>query len=108
MKKFMVTLMMVVAVGMTMVGCSGGFVADYSTEEFEAALNNGEDVTGKTVVVKVNKLEPNSAFGYNMQAGKHLNFVSAENPNVEEGDEVVVTVEKAASMFGSWIITYKK
>lgn len=105
MKKMMFVLVMVVGL---LMGCSGGFVADYSTEEFETALQNGEDVTGKTVVVKVTEVEPNSAFGYNIHAGQHLNFVSAENPGVEAGDEFVVTIDRVASMFGSFIITYKK
>lgn len=82
--------------------------ADYTTEEFELALNNGDVVEGKLVEVSVLELDPNSAMGYNILAGEHLNFVSAENPQVDEGDTIVVQVEKVASIFGSFIITYKK
>lgn len=102
MKKF---IFMIAIASSLLFGCGS---ADYTTEEFEAALNNGEDVSGKTVLVDVYELEPNSAFGYNMQAGEHLNFVSAENPGVQKGDQIKVRVEKVASMFGSFIITYEQ
>ncbi|URZ86622.1 hypothetical protein [Floricoccus penangensis] len=81
---------------------------DYTETQFEDKLNAGDDLTGKTVEVKVAKLVPNSAFGYNIEAGKHLNFVSPENPNVKEGDSVILKTEKVASTMGSYIITYKK
>ncbi|WP_233278828.1 hypothetical protein [Floricoccus penangensis] len=71
-------------------------------------MNAGDDLTGKTVEVRVAKLVPNSAFGYNIEAGKHLNFVSPENPNVKEGDTVVLKVDKITSTMGSYVITYKK
>lgn len=89
-------------------GCGQGVKSDYTTAEFEKALNNGDSVDGKTVSVEVLQLEPKSAFGYNIQAGEHLNFVSAENPKVKAGDTIVLKVEKVASMFGSFIITYEK
>jgi predicted RNA-binding protein with TRAM domain len=108
MKKFMLSVMIMLVVLGVMVGCSAGMTPDYTTEELEAALNNGDDVTGKTVEVEVEKFEPASAFGYNMQAGEHLNFVSSDNPGVKDGDTIVVEIEKAASMMGSWMITYKK
>ncbi|OFI46872.1 hypothetical protein BG262_03515 [Floricoccus penangensis] len=81
---------------------------DYTESQFEDKLNAGDDLTGKTVEVRVAKLVPNSAFGYNIEAGKHLNFVSPENPNVKEGDTVVLKVDKITSTMGSYVITYKK
>jgi hypothetical protein len=107
MKKILLIAVLVVVAYM-MTGCSSVMEADYTTEELEVALNNGDEVVGKTVEVVVNKFEPASAFGYNMQAGEHMNFVSADNPGVKDGETIVVEIEKAASMFGSWIITYKK
>ena len=107
MKKVMLMVSVLMMVVM-LVACGGAGPADYSTSDFEAALNNGVDVRGKTVSVKVNKLEPNSSFGYNIQAGKHLNFVNPTNPGVKEGDVITVRVEEVANMFGSWIITYRK
>ena len=74
----------------------------------EAALNAGEDLTGKVVSFTVSELIPDSAFGYNMTAGEHLNFCSESNPGAKAGDTVKVKVTKVASMFGSWIISYKK
>ena len=74
---------------------------------FEKALNDGEDITGKTVVLTVKDLVPNSAFGYNIQAGEHLNFCSPDNPNVKAGDTITVKVVEVTSMLGSYIINYE-
>lgn len=104
MKKFILMFILIAVIGL-LFGCGG---SDYTTETFEQALLNGESVEGKTVSVEVKALEPDSAFGYNIQAGDSLNFVSAENPNVEPGDTIEITVDRYASMFGSFLITYKK
>lgn len=83
-------------------------VIDYpNVVDFEAALNNGEDLTGKTVTFKVNKFVPDSFFGYNLQTGEHLNFCSAGHPGVSEGDTVSVRVISVSSMMGSYIISYE-
>ena len=82
---------------------------DYEdTVAFEQALNDGQDLTGKTVVVTVNELVPNSAFGYNIQAGENLNFCSPDNPNVKAGDTLTVKVAEVTSLLGSYIINYEK
>lgn len=96
------------AVFLAACGSNASVEPDYTTEEFEASLNDGDDLTGKTVSVEVKELVPDSAFGYNIQTGEHLNFVSSKNPNVEVGDEIIVEVEEIESMLGSYIITYKK
>lgn len=81
---------------------------DYAdAASFEAALNTGADLTGKTVRFTVGELVPDSAFGYNIQAGEHLNFCSSSNPKVSAGDTITVEVQEVASMMGSYIITYK-
>jgi len=74
---------------------------------FEADLNQGKDLTGKTVQFTVTELVPDSAFGYNMQTGKHLNFCSSSNPKVSTGDTVTVEVTEVRSVMGSYIISYK-
>lgn len=74
---------------------------------FEAALNTGAYLTGKTVRFTVVEVVPDSAFGYNLQAGEHLNFCSSSNPKVSAGDTVTVEVVEVASMMGSYIISYK-
>lgn len=80
---------------------------DYDTaEKFEAALNEGVDCSNKIVSVIVKDLAPNSAFGYNVMAGKHLNFVDSHNPNVKIGDTFTVKTKEIQSIFGSWIISY--
>ena len=79
-----------------------------SAETFEAALNRGENLVGKTVRFTANDLKPQSFFGYNVISGEHLNFVSSENPDVQIGDTVTVKITSIDSMFGSWIIRYEK
>lgn len=87
-------------------GC-GQKKADYTAAKAETALNAGKDIEGKTVSFTVKEVVPDSAFGYNLEAGKHLNFTSSENPKVKKGDKVTVKVKKVTSMMGSWIITYE-
>jgi hypothetical protein len=111
MKKGLVGLLssfMVVALLLAGCGTNKTVKADYTTEKFEAALNKGDNLEGKTVSVKVEKLVPNSALGYNIQAGKHLNFVSSDNPNVKKDDTVILKVKKVASTLGSYVISYEK
>lgn len=109
-KKLIVLLSSFMVAMFLLVGCgtSKPVKPDYTTEQFESALNKGENVDGKTVSVKVEKLVPNSALGYNIEAGKHLNFVSSDNPNVKDGDTVVLKVKKVQSALGSYMITYEK
>ena len=82
--------------------------ADFtSAEQFETALNQGQLLTGKTVTFIVTDLKPDSAFGYNVVTGEHLNFVSSTNPGVEIGNELTVKVGEVTSFIGSYIIEYK-
>lgn len=82
---------------------------DYGdAESFEAALNNGEDLTGKIVQFEALELHPQSVYGYNIWAGEHLNFVSSTNPDVSAGDTVVVKATTIESSMGSWFIYYDK
>lgn len=80
---------------------------DYPTaENAEAALNAGKVLEGKTVRFRVNDLRPKSAFGYNLETGQHLNFVSPHNPKVKVGDIVIVKVKEVTSTLGSFVIKY--
>lgn len=100
-------LVVLLSLSLFLVGCSKENVkADYSTEKAEELLNKGEDLEGKTVEFKVDKLAPASAFGYNLQTGEHLNFVSVENPKVEEGQTVIAKIKSVKSVMGSFIIEY--
>lgn len=82
--------------------------ADFgSAEDFEAALNAGQDLTGKTVTFKVKSVHPDSILGHNLWAGEHLNFISDEDPGIKSGDIVTVKVTKISNSLGSWIIHYE-
>ena len=108
--KRILTVLLLLAFMLSLVGCgSGNVTPDYeNAASFEAALNAGEDLTGKTVKITVDALVPNSAFGYNIQTGEHLNFCSENNPNVSEGDTLIVEVTEVSSVMGSYIIYYNK
>lgn len=103
--KIITTILVIFCLTIIVSAC-GQKKADYSAKTAESALNSGKDLEGKTIKFKVQELEPNSAFGYNMETGKHLNFVSNDNPKVEKGDTVIVKVKKTTSTMGSYIITY--
>ena len=80
---------------------------DYATaEDAEAALNAGKVLEGQTVRFRVNDLRPKSAFGYNLETGQHLNFVSPHNPKVKVGNVVIVKVKEVTSTLGSFVIKY--
>ena len=76
--------------------------------DFESDLKAGKDLTGAEVTFEIRKLIPDSAFGYNVVSGEHLNFVSEDNPNVEVGNTLTVKVVKIKSVAGSWVISYKR
>lgn len=89
--------------------CGGKTKVDFTNaKDFETALNAGDDLTGKTVTFTVDKLVPNSVFGYNLQTGEHLNFTSPKNPGVKEGNSITVKVTEVSSTLGSYIISYEK
>ena len=104
----LLALAMTLAVSV-LAGCGSSEVTpDYpDAASFEQDLNAGEDLTGKTVTFTVKKFAPDSAFGYNLQTGEHLNFVSSSHPGVDVGDTVTVEVTQIESFMGSWIITYE-
>lgn len=105
--KKIISLLSILGVSLFLLSACGSNVKpDYTTEKAESALNKGTDINGKTVEFKVSEAVPNSAVGYNLQTGKHLNFVSESNPKVKKGDTVVVKVKDAKSTLGSWIISY--
>lgn len=89
-----------------------GFINSYpdfaNANSFESALNHGLNPAGMTVSVTATTVVPNSAFGYNIQAGEHLNFCSSSHPNVKAGDTILVEVIDVESVLGSYIIIYKK
>ena len=88
---------------------SEAVVIDYGdAESFEAALNEGKNLEGKVVRFTAKEIHPNSAIGFNVWAGEHLNFVSSRNPDIEVNDTVTVRTTTIESISGSWIINYEK
>ncbi|MBF0015322.1 hypothetical protein HAX42_14010 [Enterococcus casseliflavus] len=102
-------LLVTLFIGLFLVACgSTKKKADFTTKEAETALNNGEDINGKTVEITVDEYVPDGALGYTIQTGEHLNFVSSDNPNVEKGDTIIVKVVKTENVLGSFVMTFEK
>lgn len=109
MKKTLVLIISIILIlSMCFAFTSCGKVDYESAEALEEALNAGEDCEGKIAVIKVVEYNPTGALGYTIWSGEHLNFISAENPKVKEGDEIKVKITKVKSLLGSWIINYEK
>ena len=129
MKKLVCILM--AAIMLTLCGCSesdssnlsssvssssspGNTAADYTdAASFEAALNRGENVIGKTVTFTVKEVREYLYFylhptkPYNLIAGEHLNFVTPKDREYKAGEEVTVKVTDVVNykfQKGSWII----
>jgi len=103
-----ITLALGVSACSNVASAVSGPVIDYAdAESFEAALNKGENLEGKIVRFEATDFQPQSALGYNIWAGEHLNFISDRNPDVKAGDVVTVKTDTIKSALGSWIITYE-
>lgn len=108
MKKF-VNIIVMILMSFTMVACGKEVILDYGdASAFEKALNAGENLEGKTVQFEAMELHPDSASGYNVWAGEHLNFISSRNPDIKAGDIVTVRATEIESALGSWLIKYEK
>ena len=80
---------------------------DYPDEDdFEKALSNGASVERKTVCFKVIDIIPKSEYGFKLNAGEHLCFVSKHKVDVNAGQFVTVRAVKTVNLFGTWFITY--
>lgn len=110
MKKILSLIMAVIMI-VSLVSCGGSkeIVPDYEdAASFEAALNEGEDLTGKTVRITVDNFIPDGTFGYTIWSGEHLNFCSGTNPGVEIGDTIIVKATEIVSALGSYMISFEK
>lgn len=89
-------------------GGPGGTEVDYGdAAAFEEALNRGENLENKTLMFTVTELHPDSALGFNVCGGEHLNFISSRNPDLKVGDTAGVKATEITSLLGSWIIKYE-
>lgn len=90
-------------------GGPGGTEVDYGdAAAFEEALNRGENLENKMLMFTVTELHPDSALGFNVCGGEHLNFISSRNPDLKVGDTAGVKATEITSLLGSWIIKYEK
>ena len=104
-------MVMILVLALALCSCGGASKVsiDYGdAESFEAALNAGENLEGKVVRFRALELHPDSAAGYDVWAGEHLNFISSRNPDIKAGDTVVVRATEINSSLGSWFINYEK
>lgn len=107
--KTKLSVIVIVMLSFFMAACGKKVVIDYGdAASFEAALNAGDNLEGKTVQFEALELHPDSASGYNVWAGEHLNFISARNPDIKAGDIVTVRATEIESALGSWLIKYEK
>lgn len=72
----------------------------------EATLNKGGCAEGKTACITIKKINPEYFWGVNMWAGEHLNMLSKEAVDVDEGQSITIRVLKHAKYNNSWFITY--
>ena len=90
-------------------GGPGGTEVDYGdAAAFEEALNRGDNLENKTLMFTVTELHPDSALGFNVCGGEHLNFISSRDPDLKVGDTAGVKATEITSLLGSWIIKYEK
>lgn len=107
----LIALVLITVLVLTFVSCGkkSAEVIDYAdSKSFEAALNAGENLEGKIVQFVAVELHPDSAMGFNVWAGEHLNFISSRNPDIKAGDTVVARTTTIESSLGSWFINYEK
>ena len=75
-----------------------------SEEAFEKDLNDGYDLKDTTVTFRVREVHPDSAFGFNLWSGEHLNFLFSESQSAKTGDTVTVRVEEIKKRFGVYLV----
>lgn len=103
------TIVAIIIMMAVLTACGMSVPIDFAdAESFEAALNAGENLEGKVVQFTAGEFHPDSAFGYDVWAGEHLNFISSSHPDIAQGDMVVVKAKKIENVLGSWMITYDK
>ncbi|QDK70194.1 zinc finger Ran-binding domain-containing protein [Lactococcus protaetiae] len=84
------------------------YKVDYNTNSFENALENNKKVSGKTVAFTVtNEKPPLLGLGdYDLQDVNKNNFRSKSNPNITQGDSVIVKVTSVSKSLGHYKISY--
>lgn len=75
---------------------------------FESDLNAGKNLENTYVTFLINDVQEESAFGYDLWAGEHLNFVSRKNPNLSKGQVITVKARRIKkTLMTSYLIEYE-
>ena len=99
-----VVIVLAALVGMT--ACSLPKSDYVDAGSLEAALDNGDDTSGKIASFTAEEVTLVEDFGYDLHAGTHMNFVSDKEPGIEKGDKVTVRIESVAGVDDYYIIRY--
>lgn len=83
------------------------FGPDYTEEQLIEALNNNDDVTGKTVKFEIKSIDENDMTGWTMTSEHDVLFINGAPTDDEVGDTIIVEVENSGLAFGTWIVTTK-
>ena len=104
MKRLIALLLVLAGVLVCFAACGGEEKKDEPQEEeeitidypnvsdFEAALENNENVGGKTVTFTVNEIDTGSMYGVLYKSNDKLAFIVTGAADVKVGDELTVTV----------------
>lgn len=106
-----ICMLLTLLLSLSLVACSQSKAypeIDFGDEKcFEIELNLGTDCIGKIVRFTIIDVSPDSAFGYDLWAGEHLNFVSEKDPGYQVGDTITVKITSVKTIVGSWILEYE-
>lgn len=80
---------------------------DYTEEQLIEALNNNNDVTGKTVKFEIKSIDENVMTGWTMTSEHDVLFINGAPTDDEVGDTVTVEVQDTGLAFGTWIVTVR-
>lgn len=99
---------MIIAFGVAYLIAMPYIGVEYSnTHDLEAALNRGENPTGKTVRVNVDDQGTNPmGLFYVTTEGSNIAFVSQTQPKVKNGSVMVIQVNRVTPVLNSYVIDY--
>lgn len=80
--------------------------ADYTIDSLLVAMDNGDNVSGKTVKCVVTDLAEHPVIGYGLYTDSdELVFTSTLPLNVNVGDEVIITIDDYKNLLGVYTVS---